>query len=178
MQYENLSKHSAHFRIACDSLEGKEYWVGNGDWVKNPDSDDITVLRYKRALEYLDRLHKCGVNAYLEPVVTDIQLIHWKGFGWVVFSAVTGKVHDVKFINSRGQGWYIKDVGTIEQTLCINYSKDAYADVLIRGDQIGEVTYYVNGTVMEDFGSFSINTDSNLLYQFEISVEPVPEDRM
>lgn len=175
MKYENLSKHSEHFHLVCDTADGKEYWAGGSDWVTDPDNPEVSILGALRALEWHTRMINRGINAYLEPAHTSIQLCDWKGIGWVGISAVTGKAHRVKFVNSRGQGWYIKDVGTIEQTLCINYSKDVYADILIRGDQIGEVNYYVQGEGMVNFRSFTIPTDSNLIYQFELEQEPIPE---
>jgi hypothetical protein len=175
MQFENLSKHSAHYRIASFTADGKEYWAGGNDWVADPEKYDVSIMGHKRALEWVARLNKRGIDVHLVPADIGLQLINWKGIGWVFISALTGRPHQVKFVNSRGTGWFIKDVGTIEQTLCINYSKDYRMDIVIRGDQIGEVTAWVEGTVMNNFGSFTIPSDSNLIYQFEIEVEPIPE---
>lgn len=175
MAYENLSKHAEHFHLVSDGPNGKEYWAGGQDWVTDPNHSYVSVLGKVRALEWHDRMIKRGINAQLSPTHHDMQLYYWKGLGWVVISALTGKAHMVKFANSRGDGWFIKDVGTIEQTLCINRNKDTFVDVTMRGDQIGEVTCRVEGEVMENFGTFSIPTESNLIYQFEVEVEPVKE---
>lgn len=175
MQFENLSKHTEHFHLVSDTANGKEYWAGGSDWVSDPEHIEVSILGKVRGLEWHDRMIKRGINVRLEPTVSSMSLYFWKDLGWVVISALTGRPHKVKFVNSRGQGWFVKDVGTTEQTLCINQSKDVFIDVSMNGDQIGEVTYRVEGRVMAHFSSFSIPTDSNLIYQFEVEAEPVKE---
>lgn len=175
MQYENLSKHCEHFCLVRETVDGREYWAGGGDWVSNPEHSELSIMGKVRAVEWLTRMNERGINVQMEPIHHDIQLYNWKGLGWVVISTVTGKPHMVKFVNSRGDGWFIQDVGTVEQTLCINQNKNVFIDIRIHGDKIGEVTYRVDGHVMSDFGSFTIPTESNLIYQFEVEVEPVKE---
>lgn len=173
MKRENLSKHATFFNLVHDGENGPEYWAGADDWVKDPGHPDVSVLTTQMALKWVDRFVAKAIQVRLQHAEHTVTFTKWKDVGWITISAVTGMAHRVKFVNSRGAGWFMKDEGTVERMLCINHSAIVYSDIVIRGEEIGDVTVWVSGEALTDFTTISIPPGSNLIYQFEIEVDPV-----
>lgn len=177
---QNLSTIGKTYRIVFDGPNGPEYWCGGFDWTKDPNPGFCIInhLGEEASIYWQNYLLKRGVITRVEQVVSDYILYKWPDLGWVVINHRNkdSTIHKVYVAHNFGQGWFVKDRGTIEQTLCIQRSASMYQDVTFAGDKIVKVIATVDGGSFDDFDSIIIPEDGNLKYHFEF--ESVPSENM
>lgn len=175
MAYQNLSTIGETYVIELDGEHGLEYWTGGTGWTQ--DLEQAQRFGTGKAQLFMAMLQNCGLKVRCKTVPGQYQFMQWPGIGWVVvnFSNEETTVHRVRIINGYGEGWFIKDHGTIEHTLCINRKADFFQDIVFRGQEIVSVFTTLNGERSDDIEAIIIPDDSNLRFMFEFESKPAVE---
>ncbi len=173
MKLTNMSKIGPQHVLTFAGPTGMEYWIGGTDF--SHDIEQANLLGTGAAMHFMGKLMQRNIGVACKVVESNITLMHWPDIGWVVMNhrEWPTTVHRVYLNNAYGEGWYFKDEGSVERKLCMNRSLGCYLDLVVRGREIVSSTMRVDGETIENFNSFTIPYESDLIYQFAFDPTPV-----
>lgn len=126
--------------VVRDPMTDREsYWAGSRDWETCIDHPAVITVTEERSAAILRRCYPDEIilNTFVEADRgVDVIKVNGK---WVVGDRNKGELLEVKVALSYGKGFYIKDMGTIENTICLNNGAEAYFDISFKGDTITKV---------------------------------------
>lgn len=174
MTYQNLSTIGATYVLEVEGENGPEYWKGGMDFTT--DINDASKYGTGNAVRFIKYLEGRAIRAKPIEVPSHYQIMQWPDLGWVVLNTqhVEATVHRVRRVMGDDDWFFTEDPKT---TLVVKHpgeTEDHY-QVNFDGATILDVTHVIDGQVMEEFTTFSINDNSNLKYMFEFESKPVEE---
>lgn len=150
-----------------------QYWCGEADWTTDPDRQDVIIRPLASLAEHIKYL-KDDHDIEATPFERDhvFQVIEWADKTWVVINPNKGTIHRVFMANVYGQGWYMKNEGSIEKELVIRRNAQSWNHIKFRGDKIQSLEVHLPDDIVTWCGGFNVPSDSNLRFQFEYEAEP------
>lgn len=181
MEMRNLSelfRHSCITRMSQPEIgiwTGPYYWLGDNDWTEDSRHPHIFKAGTTLIQSYMDELEEqhgwCDLNA--TDTIAPITMMQWVDGTWVIINPQNGAIHQVKFIGTYGDGYYVKDEGTTERELVIKRNDKAWTHLKVRGKNIVDChVATVCGHEFTEWYSLNIQPEGNLKYQFEYEVTP------